>query len=159
MSLINHDNFRGSPGLDFLSFVWRVACQEVVGKWIMVIESKISPPERKHFHINGAFSQEISDFQLALTGSQKYCNTLVMVESGFWQFLNFIVSINQILKLWSEPKQTGEKLQVALADILLKMQLFWGYFETNKTKVLIVQLGKTFGLTKVPITETEENLV
>ena len=27
----------------------------------------------------------------------------------------------------------------------------------DKTKVLSVQLGKTFGLTKVPITETEEN--
>ena len=29
----------------------------------------------------------------------------------------------------------------------------------NKTKVLSVQLGKTLGLTKVPITETVENLV
>ena len=28
---------------------------------------------------------------------------------------------------------------------------------TNKTKVLSVQLGKTLGLTKLPITETEEN--
>ena len=27
----------------------------------------------------------------------------------------------------------------------------------NKTKVLSVQLGKTLGLTKVPITETEES--
>ena len=28
----------------------------------------------------------------------------------------------------------------------------------NKTKVLSVQLGKTLGLTKVPITETEESI-
>ena len=30
-------------------------------------------------------------------------------------------------------------------------------FKVNKTKVLSVKLGKTLGLTKVPITETEES--
>ena len=34
-----------------------------------------------YFHINSAFSQEISDFQFMLTGSQKDCNTLMLTTS------------------------------------------------------------------------------
>ena len=39
---------------------------------------------------------------------------------------------------------------------MLKSQ-FKSQFKSNKTKVLSVQLGKTLGLTKVPITKTEES--
>ena len=37
------------------------------------------------------------------------------------------------------------------------LDLFETLLEFNKTKVLSVQLGKTLGLTKVPITETDES--
>ena len=40
-----------------------------------------------YFHINGAFSQEISDFQFVLTGSQKYCNTLIITVSIIWLWI------------------------------------------------------------------------
>ena len=49
-------------------------------------------------------------------------------------------------------------LAIPLSDLLRLISLAQiESLEDNKTKVLSVQLGKTLGLTKVPITETEES--
>ena len=66
----------------------------------------------------------------------------------------------QEFKLNSKSGPSMAKCRVLCSknmEQMIQWSPFWFIFKGNKTKVLSVQLGKTLGLTKVPITETEDS--